>query len=195
MRPLLGDRHAPVFGALSPEQTHLVYGRLMAARALSPALLRDVPEPHTGEELLSLCQQARLDHAGVVLTLCRETSQLGVSAIETLVGRPIRPWRETAQAQQAAQPRQVARGAAAPRPRDTDSMVVVSHVPNPKRPGTAGHARYLWRVGALVSELLAEGMWSADVKWDLDRGFVVLASQSSPEGQAARASLQQTVPA
>lgn len=185
MRTGLADAHQPVFAALSGEQARLVYARLSAQRALRIAS-QSTP-PTSGEELFRICQIGGLDRARIALSLARETTPVGVQTLEIIAGCPVRPWAATVRAQQEGRPAPAPRGAATSRPRDTDAMVVVSYVPNPKRPGTAGHVRYIWRVGALVSELIAEGMWPADVKWDLDRGFVKLASASSPEGQAARA--------
>lgn len=188
MRTQLAERHRPLFAALAVPEAELVHQRLMAScpdyRVARPTV------PGSGEELFAMCQVAGLDHAGVVLTLARETSSTGRSAIEHLVGRAIRPWQETAAKQQADLPPPKPRGVAAVRAREEHTMVVVSHVPNPKKPGSAGHARFeLWRVGALVSECIAAGMWPADVRWDLNKSFVVLADADSPEGQAARASM------
>jgi len=186
MRTMLGERHMPMFAALEVPEAHLVYSRLMAARALPPELC--VAEPQSGEELFGLCQRAGLDHAGVVLTMARETSDIGMSAIAHLVGRPIAAWQRAVSERQAAAPPPVRRGVAAVQPRAEHSMVVVSHVPNPKKAGSAGWERYnLWQVGALVSECIAAGMWPADVRWDLSKGFVVLAAPSDPEAAAIRA--------
>ena len=189
MRTILQERHRPLFATLGVPETHLVYARLMAARALPRELCK--VEPQSGDELFGLCQQAGLDHAGVVLTMARETSSLGLSAITRLVGRPIAPWQATAERQKAEAPAPRPRGVAAARPQTEHGMVVVSFVPNPKKPNSAGWERYkFWRVGALVSECIAAGMWPADVRWDLGKSFVVLASASSPEGQAARAKME-----
>ena len=182
MRTILAERHIPRFAALSPAAAALTYERLKQHNALP----LDLPvQPETGEELYELCKSHGLDHAGVVLTLSRETSPIGLAAIEALVGKPIYPWAAgTAQAALAAQPKP--RGVAVPRVHETDNMIVV-HIPsNPKRPNTAGWERYnIWKVGYTVKELKDQGLWPADVKWELERNTVQLAKADSPEGQAA----------
>lgn len=180
MRTVLAERHRPLLAGMPMEQVRLLHTRLVQHRALRGELARRPVE--SGEELFELAAAAGLDHAGVVLTLARETSPLGLACIERLVGRPVHPWSDT---RPALPPRP--RGVAVARVRPESAMVVVSFVPNPKRPNTAGWERYkIYRVGALVSELVADGMWPADVRWDLERSFVVLASPDSDDGRAAR---------
>lgn len=44
---------------------------------------------------------------------------------------------------------------------------------NPKRPGSAGHARFaMYEDGMTVQQALDKGIWSADITWDLERSFI-----------------------
>jgi hypothetical protein len=44
---------------------------------------------------------------------------------------------------------------------------------NPKRAGTAGHSRFaLYTDGMTVEAAMAAGIWGADIKWDMDKGFI-----------------------
>src|SRR5262249_7580777 len=48
-------------------------------------------------------------------------------------------------------------------------------VPNPKKPGTASHARYAAYEGAAtVGAFLAAGGTRADLRWDAEHGYVEL---------------------
>lgn len=184
MRTMLQERHLPKFQALSPDIAALVCARLVANGGLP---VHQTPV-ESGEQLFEVCREQGLDHAGVVLSLARETSSQGISAITTLVGRPISPWAaSTADKAAAAAPKP--RGVAAPRAHETDPLVVVFVPANPKRPGTEGWTRFeLWKVGYTVAELKAEGLWPADVKWELERDTVKLAAPGTPEALAAIAS-------
>ena len=181
VRTMLQDRHLPKFQALPPDVAALVCQRLIANGGLPV----HQPTVHSGDELFEVCRERGLDHAGVVLSLARETSHQGLRAIETLVGRPISPWASsTADKAAAATPKP--RGVAAPRVHETDPMVVVFVPSNPKRPGTEGWRRFeLWKIGYTVAELKAEGLWPADVKWELERDTVKLAPPGSPEALEA----------
>ena len=180
MRVQLAERHFPKFLALTAEETSLVQQRLVSAK-----VLKKDDSINTGEELFHKCRSAGLDHAGVVLTLARETSPVGLSAIEHLIGHPIVHWHKNARLNQETSTINKLRGVAVPRERPENTMVVVAFVPNPKKQNTAGWERFkLWKLGSTVAECVAAGMWPADVKWDLDRGFVTLAAANSPEALA-----------
>lgn len=44
---------------------------------------------------------------------------------------------------------------------------------NPKRPGSAGHARFaLYEDRMTVAAAIAKGIWAADITWDVDKGFI-----------------------
>ena len=62
-----------------------------------------------------------------------------------------------------------------------DMIVRVLAPSNPKKPGTASHARFaLWKDGRPLRESLDAGVFSADVSWDLSKGFVVLLDPADP---------------
>ena len=63
---------------------------------------------------------------------------------------------------------------------------------NPKKNGSAGHARFaLYHEGMTVGEALAAGVWSADITWDIDHGFIrvegAMPSASAPAAEHAEA--------
>ena len=56
---------------------------------------------------------------------------------------------------------------------------------NPKRPGTAAHARFAkYRNGATVAACIKAGILVADLKWDLAHGFIKLAGTGQPSNPA-----------
>lgn len=57
----------------------------------------------------------------------------------------------------------------------TDTIVSVA--PNPKKPGSSTRERYEhWRVGETLTQARARGLTMADIKWDIEHGFVVVRS-------------------
>lgn len=62
----------------------------------------------------------------------------------------------------------------APHTAETEIAVLV---PNPKRPGSASHARFeLYSQHTTVAAFLAAGGRRADLAWDLERGFISLST-------------------
>lgn len=56
-----------------------------------------------------------------------------------------------------------------------DLDIVRVLVPNPKRPGSATHARFaLYETGATVAELLERGVRRVDLRWDVDHKFIAI---------------------
>ncbi len=54
-----------------------------------------------------------------------------------------------------------------------DGVIRVCVAKNPKRPGSAAHARFdLYKKDMTVAEFLAAGGWRADVRWDTKQGFI-----------------------
>lgn len=172
------------FAALSPAAEALV----------ASALLRRHPQlpPYVPGGLFLACAEAGLDQADVVCAVATESSPLAVQAMEILAGIPVKvgqpcltgpaPKPETRPASaEAPAPVREPRPARAPRSQTvTDPRVVVSMVPNPKRPGSASHARYeLYRVGMTVDEAIAAGVKREDIAWDSAPGrkFIVLESR------------------
>lgn len=57
----------------------------------------------------------------------------------------------------------------------SDTDVIVSVAPNPKKPGSATHERYkLYQEGSTIAHVRALGITLADLRWDIARGFVQL---------------------
>jgi len=53
------------------------------------------------------------------------------------------------------------------------TRTLVAFVPNPKRPGSAARDRFaLYQLGKTETELLALGLWRADLRHDTQHGFI-----------------------
>lgn len=173
-------KYQPNFAALSPEAEALV----------ATALLRRHPgiSPHVPGGLFRACEEAGLDQADVVCAVASDASPLAVQAMEVLAGIPVKVGQPClmgpapASVDDKAPVSAPAREPRAARPRSqvvTDPRVIVSVVPNPKRPGSASHARYeLYRLLMTVDEAIAAGVKREDIAWDSapSRGFIVLES-------------------
>ncbi len=124
----------------------------------------------TAQALLDRLTLSRLDHASIVVPLCRSATR---STLETLIGHPVvlcAP-RGSHSVAARARPRSPAQVSAAA----TDTRTVLTIVPNPKKPGTASFERFrAYVVGETVAEASKRGLTTADLKWDLERGFVTL---------------------
>lgn len=60
---------------------------------------------------------------------------------------------------------------------------------NPKRAGTAGHERFAKYVdGMTVGAAIEAGVWAADIKWDLDKGFIKVEGGTQKEAEKTDAS-------
>lgn len=177
---MLSARHHPAFEALTPDTARVAWEHIH--RRYPTRFPAPPSEEVCGLELLARVQDAGLDHAQVVLTMAPATAVPAIRAVETLVGRPIQ--------RRASPPPTSARTPAAPRapaaPRSSvgsidSAMVVVSVVPNPKKPGSSAHERFArYQVGMTVAQLLAAGITRADLKWDAERAHIVL---GAPDGQ------------
>lgn len=155
------EKYHTHFAALDQDRAHYV-----AEAVTRRHHLPEVPDTPNGDTLYEFCADAGLDQADVVMSLSRDCTAIGVDSIETLIGKPIR--RVTPPPAK----KVVVRGAAK---RRADDRKVVAMVSNPKKPGTMAHARYaLYRVGATVDELLAEGLLREDIRYDTKHGFVEL---------------------
>lgn len=164
------DRYQPRFDSLTPDQATL------AACILD---LAESDEVLTGRDLFARCLDAGLDQASVVLELLRASRTEAQDIVVSLTGRAIRrcrPGESGLEPDAPATPQRRA-PASSPRPARSDPRIVASVAPNPKRPGSASHARYeAWRAGESVDAALARGLTAADVAHDVRRGYVVLES-------------------
>lgn len=177
-------KYQPNFAALSPEAEALVASALSRRHPNLPA--------YVPGSLFRLCQEAGLDQADVVCAVATESSPLAVQAMEVLAGIPVvvghpclsgpapRPAPVATEEKVGEAPRvERVREPRAQRPSTTDPRVIVSVAPNPKRPGSASHARYeLYRVGMTVDEAIAAGVKREDIAWDSasSRKFISLES-------------------
>lgn len=174
-------KYQPNFAQLSPDAEALV----------ASALLRRHPElpPYVPGGLFRVCAEAGLDQADVVCAVASDPRPLAVQALEVLAGIPVvvghpclagpAPRPVVDESAEAPAPVRAPRAARAPRASTSDPRVIASMVPNPKRPGTASHARYeLYRVGMTVDEAIAAGVKREDIAWDsaASRKFIVLES-------------------
>lgn len=127
-----------------------------------------VAELPTDSNLYDIALQLQMDPADVVMCLATDPTEVGVQTAEHLIGRPIT--------------RHVARapigkikhgGRQSPRVTKDDPRIVTYVAPNPKQSGSGSHLRYqFWEVGITISEARRRGLTSADVKYDIDRGYV-----------------------
>lgn len=181
-RPLLTGRHMPFFDGLSQVETLRVLTRLQQDQLVRRT---ETLAEASGEELFRLCQRLGLDHAAVVFSLGRDGDDIGRSAIEKLIGKPIYVHRHSYVRRTVAQEREHLARPQASSP--TSDMVVLSVVPtNPKKAGTATWSRFQhWVAGRTVGECLAAGLQKADIPWDSDpsRKFVVLGTKAQWEAQ------------
>lgn len=170
------------FAALSPEAEALV----------ARAVLRRHPEiPQCGPgDLFRVCSEAGLDQADVVCAVANDPSPLAVSAMETIAGIPVTighpclsgPKTKPEKQNKSAEAREPAPARAPRQSRvgSRDPRVIVSVVPNPKRPGSASYTRYEnYRVGMTVDEAIAAGVTREDIAWDSapSRKFIELESR------------------
>ena len=60
-----------------------------------------------------------------------------------------------------------------------NAVIRVLKAKNPKRSGSAAHARFdLYKKDMTVAEFLAAGGWRADISWDLRQGFIEVVKPS-----------------
>lgn len=123
------------------------------------------------DALFMACERARLCQADLVCVLAPHISTVARSAIEKLVGHPIR----VLPPQQIVDPMRATLRAQLEAAKNDDPREIVRIKPNPKRPGSAAHARYnLYREGMTVSEYLRAGGRKADLRWDIKKRHIVV---------------------
>lgn len=160
------DKYKQNFAQLDETQTSHILG------FLAPI----IPEEHrhmeglSGASLFDMCEVSGLDQATVVMCMAHDPSAVGVTCLEVLVGKPI-----------VRRVEKIARTVrnTGPRVRVTkpllDPRVITSVKPNPKKVGSASHERYeKYKEGMTVQDFIAAGGKTADIKWDVSKGFIVL---------------------
>ena len=176
-KPVLQERHRQYFNTLDRYMVQRVLLRMEQDRVIErrPVLH---PEEYTGDWLFEFCRSQGLDHATVVLPMCREGDDIGRILIERLIGKPIHVWRPPPQTER---PR-LKDGSLAVRPPSgtfTRDQVILTVIPNPKKAGSATWHRFAQYVpGRTVGELMERGVTRADILWDMDPGrkHIVLGS-------------------
>lgn len=157
------EKYRPHFESLTSEEAALVV--MHAARREKLDVAQD--QEFDGKKAFEFCEELGLDQADVVIAMSRDSSALGVSVLEKLVGKPIQ---RTVAASPGGRPR-AQRG---PRPVLRDDRVIRVLVDsNPKKKGSKTYERFeLYRDGMTVQEFRQAGGTADDVKWDAERGFI-----------------------
>lgn len=181
--------HAKLYESLSPMQALFLWRELRRCD-----LVQAEPDPSeaTGALVAELCRD--LSHAQVVLSISYRTEPVFYDIAQVLLQRPVyqcargetglpltdiegRPLPLPIGHRRGEPPAApVTLTPARKRMQYThrlDPRVITQVVPNPKKPGSKAHARYaLYREGMTVTEFMAAGGTSADVKYDADHGFI-----------------------
>lgn len=146
------DKYRPNFESLSEDEAVLIASRID-------------DDATTGDELFEHCSERGLDQAAVVMSMARDATATGVSALEKLVGKPIQRRAATASKPKAQ------RG---PRPVLRDDRIIRLLVDkNPKKVTSKAHAKFaLYRDGMTVSEYREAGGTADEIKWDAERSFI-----------------------
>jgi len=118
----------------------------------------------SGEEVFSVFSGLGVDHATALLPLKRDRTTTGVACLEKLVGRPLRkPQQRRISKKRSSSVRRI------------DNRVIATVGDNPKKRGSKSHARFsLYEPGMTVSAFVDAGGTTADVRWDLARGYITL---------------------
>lgn len=181
--------HSELYRSLSPIQSLYLWRELHRS-----GLVQSDPDPTaaTGEHIASLC--SGLSHAQVVLAISYRSEPVFYEIAQVLLQRPIymcargetgipltdiegRPLPLPIGHRRGEPPAApVTLKAARARMQYThrpDPRVITCIVPNPKKPGSKSHARFeLYREGMTVSEFMAVGGTTADIKYDAGHGYI-----------------------
>lgn len=173
----MGTPSATAIEQLTPTQRRLVWQAGYTAGLIS----EPCPDEIGYMELFVKCQH--YDAFKIVTTLAKDPSVDACMAVEKLLSRPITRVASNVRSldlsgksivrtpTSSGSPTRVP----APRPTRSDHRVVLSLQPNPKKPGSAAHARYEhYAIGRTVDDLLKLGLTKGDLDWDTKRGFVSL---------------------
>lgn len=166
------EKYAEGVRALTTDQLALVTSSLMSAHPEYSAPF--IPE--SGSDLVAFCLTHRISQAELIMPLARATDAVGVGALESLLCRPID--RITPASLRRAEEERETTNKPSPRTpsRTTDPRFIRLLVAeNPKREGTSAHVHFaLYRDGMSVSDFLAAGGTSGDLKWDASKNFIRL---------------------
>lgn len=175
------ETYHPHFSTLTKQQVDMVWSAM--ARKY-PGRIPPLPDENAdGEELYLRCEGGGFDQAQVVLSLANRPDREACVTVEKLVGKPIiyilpvrRAGHMPRTAIQAAVPKGNALRYTGHRMAGPEfEKIILTVLPNPKRPGTASWNRYNnWVVGRAVRDCLARGLTVGDYRWDLEHGFITV---------------------
>lgn len=169
------------FGKLSVKQAAIVSGALSRVEDSYKA-----PKKITGLAVFAACRTAELDQATVVTALAGESSPDAIAAMETITGKKIKAAKPQ-KATDDGQPK-TPKAVKAKAKNLSDPRIITAFIANPKRPGSAAHARYnLYVDGMSVDQAIAAGIKRADIAWDKARDFITLAQPDSADGKKSAA--------
>lgn len=165
------QRYLPAFQQLTPDETGHVVTRLLQRG-------HELPATTDGLTLFNLCEARGMMQSDIVLSMSRDSTQLGVASLEKLVGRPLRRVPELPaidaphKTPNKPGPKQVRARTAR-----VDNRVITSVAKNPKKEGSAAWKRYkLYKVGQTLDGSVQAGVTRADIRWDLAQGFIKVRS-------------------
>jgi hypothetical protein len=185
-------QHAEVYRGLTADETAHLW------RALHDnCIVADEPPPTPPDPEQLLRVIGELSHAEVVLSLSRDTTEIGLQTVEKLIERPIylcargetsepltdiegRPLRlpighRRGEPPGTGSPSVLVRSRMRARASRRDNRVITAIVPNPKQPGSDAFRRFkLYKVGLTCDECIALGVTRPDINWDARRGFITL---------------------
>jgi len=157
---LLASYH-DAFCTLTPEEAEYLIRRYQHKHV--SIAFPDVPDM-SGESAYQMLSSLGIDHAAALLPLKRDRTTTGVACLEKLVGRPLRkPQQRRISKKRSSSVRRI------------DNRVIATVGDNPKKRGSKSHARFsLYEPGMTVSAFVDAGGTTADVRWDLARGYITL---------------------
>jgi hypothetical protein len=166
---------------LSSEQLREMWGALPEHESL-----KDFPLPEDDEIYAE--DGTLLDAEKIAQTLADKLSELRVPHVEVVLACASLPDGKIAEALmekpihngpkasgRAAGTPSAPKGERAPRQAISDSRIIHSIKPNPKKVGSNAHTKYaLYAEGMSVADFIKAGGTMGDVKWDSERGFIQL---------------------
>lgn len=164
----LNDAQQTLISLLPPSRASTIWHALHHSYPTFPP---PPPDP-SGPDLLRQLTAARLDQVTTLQPLFHQSTPAAVASLEEATGLHINHCRPT----RLHTPTQRTHPARTPQPKPTDNRTILTVTPNPKKPGSASFIRFaLYAPGLTISQVLQLGVTMADIKWDLERSFIVLA--------------------
>lgn len=160
------EKYRPALESLSPSEGALLWSRLK-----NLGFVLNVGSNSEPPRLYDACENAGLSQADLVVALAPDQSYVAKNAIEKLVGRPITVLAPPT----LLDPARAAIRALVAHNLEGDQRRIRNIVPNPRRPGSAGHERFSkLREGMKVVEFYKAGGRRSDIRKGLRNGWFVL---------------------